>query len=282
MIFLTTTRLSDKIGINSRQLFSQLNESGWIERNEDNRWVLTEKGKAMGGQTRSTPETGEFVVWPEEIKIDGIEKVQEDKTPALSPTYNDSDVSDDSEGEDYIAEYFDAIEMEFREQHVIEGLDDKYASYRIADFYLPKYKVIVEFAGMWNRSEQERTRYRHKKEVYKANGIPCIWIYPDNLGVLHYIFHKRLETVLGNHSLEKGLLRYRLTQFWKEDSGNFVGIAFGLLLLFWGVTPWEENTGGVWISIAIVAYNLYRIITDLNSVLKGRSIEISRLNKWED
>jgi hypothetical protein len=280
MIYLTTTKLAEKISADSKQLFSQLNELGWIERKEK-RWVLTETGKAKGGQTRSTPETGEFVVWPEDITIDGfVSNPKEDDTIEVQSTFHNS--TDESEGEEYIAEYFDAIEMEYRRQHVIENLDDKYASYRKADFYLPKYKVMVEFAGGWNRSEEERIRYRKKKEVYKSNGIPCIWIYPDNLGVLHYIFHKRLETVLGNHGLEKSLFRYRLAQFWKEDSGNFVGIAFGLLLLFWGVTPWEENTSGVWISVGIIGYNLYRIITDLNSILKGRSIEISRLNRWED
>lgn len=279
MIYLTTTKLAEKLRIDSKQLFTQLNEWGWIER-KDKRWVLTDLGREKGGQIRTAPEIGEFVVWPENTVIENIENSKEDQPLAIG--VDDIDSKEISEGEDYIAEYFDAIDMEYREQYVIEGLDDKFAGYRIADFYLPKYQVMVEFAGRWNRSEDERIRYRHKKEVYKANGIPCVWIYPDNLGVLHYIFHKRLESVLGNHRLEKGLLRYRLAQFWKEDSGNFVGIAFGLLLLFWGVTPWEENTGGVWISIAIIVYNLYRIVIDLNAILKGRSIEISRLNKWED
>lgn len=279
MVYFTTTKLAEKLRIDSKQLFTQLNEYGWIER-KDKRWVLTDLGREKGGQIRTAPEIGEFVVWPENTVIENVENSKEDQPAAIG--MDDIDSKEISEGEDYIAEYFDAIEMEYRHQHIIEGLDDKFAGYRVADFYLPKYKIMVEFAGRWNRSEEERMRYRHKKEVYRANGIPCVWIYPDNLGVLHYIFHKRLESVLGSHSLEKGLLRYRLTQFWKADSANFVGIAFGLLLLFWGVTPWEENTSGVWISIAIIVYNLYRIGTDLNSILKGRSIEISRLNKWED
>lgn len=280
MLHITTTKLADKFGLESKHLFNQLNELGWIER-KDNRWVLTELGKTKGGQIRSTTETGEFVVWPEDMKIDSILAHTKDKDVVdILPKYFDP--SDESEGEEYIAEYFDAIEMEYRRQHVIENLDDKYANYRKADFYLPKYKVMVEFAGGWNRGEDERIRYRKKKEVYKSNNIPCIWLYPDNLGVLHYIFHKRLEAVLGKHGLEKPLFRYRLTQFWKEDSANFVGIAFGLLLLFWGVTPWEENTSGVWISVGIIGYNLYRIAIDLKSILNGRSIQISRLNKWED
>ena len=280
MIYLTTTKLAEKLRIDSKQLFTQLNEWGWIER-KDKRWVLTDLGIEKGGQTRSAPEIGEFVVWPENTTIENIESSKEDQ-PVAVIGIGDVDSKEISEGEDYIAEYFDAIDMEYREQHVIEGLDDKFAGYRIADFYLPKYQVMVEFAGRWNRSEEERIRYRHKKEVYKTNGIPCVWIYPDNLGVLLYIFHKRLESVLGNYRFEKGLLRYRLAQFWKADSVNFVGIAAGLLLLFWGVTPWAEDTLGGWISIAIIVYNLYHIVIDLNAILKGRSIKISRLNKWED
>lgn len=279
MIYLTTTKLAERIGADSKQLFSQLNELGWIER-KDKRWVLTETGKAKGGQTRSTPETGEFVVWPEGIKIEGFPPLTKDDADEVLPPYYDS--NDESEGEEYIAEYFDAIEMEYRRQHVIENLDDKYASYRKADFYLPKYNVMVEFAGGWNRSEEERLRYRHKKSIYNENGIPCIWIYPDNLGVLHYIFHKRLESVMGKHKLEKGLLRYRLKQFWKADGDNFVGLVLGLFSLFYISTPWEDNRGWFWFSIAVVGYNLYRITKDLAHVLKGKSIEISRLNKWEE
>ena len=190
MIYLTTTKLGEKLRIDSKQLFTQLNEWGWIER-KDKRWVLTDLGREKGGQIRTAQEIGEFVVWPEDIRIDDLQKVIEEDTTELKPTYRDTETSDDSEGEDYIAEYFDEIGMEYRRQHLIEGLADKYASFRKADFYLPQYKVILEFAGRWNRSEEERSRYRHKKQVYKENAIPCIWIYPDNLGVLHYIFHKR-------------------------------------------------------------------------------------------
>ena len=280
MIYLTTTKLAEKLGLESKQLFTQLNEWGWIERFEK-RWVLTDLGREKGGQIRSAPEIGEFVVWPENLVLENMDFSKEDSSP---PTvYDDEiDLKEISEGEDYIAEYFDAIDMEFRQQHIIEGLDDKYAGYRVSDFYLPKYKVMVEFAGRWNRSDEERARYRHKKAVYQANGIPCIWIYPDNLGVLHYIFHRRLETVLGHHSLEKALLRYRLTQFWNEDSGNLVGIVIGLLLVFWIAKPWSENTVLAWIGGGLVAYNLYHFVSDLKSILKGRSIEISRLNKWHD
>ena len=153
MIYLTTTKLAEKLRIDSKQLFTQLNEWGWIER-KDKRWVLTDLGIEKGGQTRSAPEIGEFVVWPENTTIENIESSKEDQ-PVAVIGIGDVDSKEISEGEDYIAEYFDAIDMEYREQHVIEGLDDKFAGYRIADFYLPKYQVMVEFAGRWNRSEEE-------------------------------------------------------------------------------------------------------------------------------
>ena len=280
MTYLTTTKLAERLNIDSKQLFTQLNEWGWIER-KNNRWILTDLGKSNGGQTRSAPEIGEFVVWPENTSIHN-ESIPKEEQLYNTPIINDDiDPLEISEGEDYIAEYFDAIDIEYRPQHVIEGLEDKYATYRVADFYLPKYKVMVEFAGRWNRSEEERKRYRHKKEVYKANGIPCLWIYPDNLGVLHYIFHKRLESVLGTHSLEKGLFKYRLTQYWKKDSDNFVGLVIGLYGLYYN-SPWSQSDGWLWASGALTVYNLYRIIFDFNLIRKGKSIQISRLNKWED
>ena len=61
MLYITTTKLSEKLKCDKKLLFNNFNEWGWIERRE-NRWILTELGREKGGQTRSAPEIGEFVV----------------------------------------------------------------------------------------------------------------------------------------------------------------------------------------------------------------------------
>lgn len=59
-------------------------------------------------------------------------------------------------------------------------MEGDYADYRIADFYIPKYKVYLEFLGMWKNLEAKK-KYIQKMNIYKQNDIPCIYIYPDNL-----------------------------------------------------------------------------------------------------
>lgn len=64
MEFLSTTALSNELNIPTNELFAKLKGLGWIDRNAD-KWLLTEMGKQKGGQTRSNPKYGEFIVWPE-------------------------------------------------------------------------------------------------------------------------------------------------------------------------------------------------------------------------
>lgn len=276
--YLTTAKLADKLNLQSKELKERLTQFGFIDKESGD---LTELGKREGGKIWSNPDRREYIVWPVNI-FHNNDGVIEKEIKKFSYLDDNEILSEVSEGEKYIAEYFDAIGIEYRPQLRIEGLSDNYASYRIADFYLPKYKVMVEFAGRWNISGEERVRYQRKKQVYIENKIPCVWLYPDNLGVLHYLFHKRLEDILGNPGLEKELFRYRLTQFWKKDGSNFIGLVLGIIFLFYVSKPWSSKTELAWISLVVIVYNLYRIIPDINLIINGKSINISRLNRWED
>jgi hypothetical protein len=70
MEYISTSALANELDIKSADLFDKLKTLGWIERKND-KWVLTELGKQKGGQTRNNPKFGEFVVWPENISLDG-------------------------------------------------------------------------------------------------------------------------------------------------------------------------------------------------------------------
>jgi hypothetical protein len=279
MRFLTTTKLAEKANVDRSLLFNRLNQLGWIER-INNRWSITDIGKDRGGESRTSAEKGTFVVWPENLEVEAILKSQLLDIDSNLNNEQEEDVS--SEGEDYIAEYFDAIGIKYEEQYLLGSVSDEFHNYRVADFYLPKYKIVVEFAGRWNRSKQERERYNAKKAIYKKNNVACIWIYPDNLGIIHFIFHSRLEQAMKDNGLKKELVKYRLGELWKLDQDNFYGIGIGLFSLFYIAKPWEENRGWYWFSLGVVAYNLYRITRDILTVSKGKSIEVSRLTKWEE
>src|ERR1043166_4539652 len=69
MEYVSTTSLANELDLSANELFAKLKALGWIDKKND-KWVLTELGKQKGGQTRSNPKYGEYVVWPENISID--------------------------------------------------------------------------------------------------------------------------------------------------------------------------------------------------------------------
>lgn len=83
MEYISTSALANELDIKSADLFDKLKTLGWIERKND-KWVLTELGKQKGGQTRNNPKFGEFVVWPENISLDGGH--QKEKPKLLNAT----------------------------------------------------------------------------------------------------------------------------------------------------------------------------------------------------
>lgn len=70
MEYISTSALANELDIKSSDLFDKLKTLGWIERKND-KWTLTDLGKQKGGQTRTSTKFGEFIVWPENISIDG-------------------------------------------------------------------------------------------------------------------------------------------------------------------------------------------------------------------
>lgn len=84
MEYISTTSLSNELEIPTNELFNKLKSLGWIDRKND-KWTLTDLGKQKGGQTRSNPKFGEYIVWPENISIDNGQQ-QKDKHKLLNAT----------------------------------------------------------------------------------------------------------------------------------------------------------------------------------------------------
>ena len=111
-----------------------------------------------------------------------------------------------SDGEELIEEYFDAESIHYNPEEKIENLKGDNIPYRKVDFYLKQYGVFVEFLGRWN-IESNRKKYNEKKNIYKNNNIPCVYLYPDNLGILSFIFKRRLKKVLKEHKKNLAYLK---------------------------------------------------------------------------
>ncbi len=84
MEYISTTSLSNELDIPTNELFNKLKSLGWIDRKND-KWVLTDVGKQKGGQTRTNPKFGEYIVWPDNITIEN-EQQHKDKPKLLNAT----------------------------------------------------------------------------------------------------------------------------------------------------------------------------------------------------
>lgn len=65
---ISTSQLSKALGIASKDLFAQLAKRNWIVRDGEG-WVITALGKQQGGQMRRSQQYGEYVVWPEDLRV---------------------------------------------------------------------------------------------------------------------------------------------------------------------------------------------------------------------
>ena len=79
MEYISTSSLANALGIKSTDLFDKLTIIGWIERHQE-KWILTPVGKQKGGQIKQSTKYDDYIVWPENIKID-------DSSPNGKPHY---------------------------------------------------------------------------------------------------------------------------------------------------------------------------------------------------
>ncbi|WED29836.1 glycerol kinase [Vibrio sp. DW001] len=66
---ISTTNLAKQNNVESKALFSEFNQYGYIVRHE-NKWLLTDLGKRFGGEYVTHAEYGQFIVWPKDVVID--------------------------------------------------------------------------------------------------------------------------------------------------------------------------------------------------------------------
>jgi hypothetical protein len=97
-----------------------------------------------------------------------------------------------TDGEYAIAQSLAKLGIRYVPEYVLNGLNEDTAKYRVADFYLPREKIVIEFFGNWRTSEADKKRYKEKLEVYKKNGINCIPIYPEELYNITWILKNKL------------------------------------------------------------------------------------------
>lgn len=183
-----------------------------------------------------------------------------------------------TEGEEYLEDFFKFYGIKFRPQITIKDLSNDGAEYRVADFYLPQYDVYVEFLGQWGIAEGKK-RYLEKMAVYKSNNIPCVYLYPENLGFIDFSFDKRLQIVLKKHNKFKELSKYKRFKLWKGESERLLFIGFIVAVMC--VVDYKNNPGNniAWVlgATAGLCFQFYKILTTYNKIYKLNRYPLSNL-----
>lgn len=152
-----------------------------------------------------------------------LKKKKSSKTDQYSPT----------SGEMYIRNHLEGVSIKYKAEYKIENLNGDEKSYRIADFYLPRLKVYVEYFGMYNSTKAIRSQYELKTQVYIKNSIPTIFLYPHELGYLDYAFHTKMLKLLRTKKFRNKniIFKYKLSRYLAEGKGYlFLASLFALYL----------------------------------------------------
>lgn len=136
-------------------------------------------------------------------------------------------------GEEFLEDYFIESNIKYRTQVKITGLKGDDYNFRIADFYLPRLGIYVEYYGLYNKSKEERVRYDTKTEVYINNRKPTIFLMPEDLGIVDHVFHKKVKKLFSYNVYYNRwrYLRYSVNRFFLKGKPQFLVFAFLFYLL---------------------------------------------------
>ncbi|MCB0479394.1 MAG: hypothetical protein KDC84_14590 [Crocinitomicaceae bacterium] len=165
----------------------------------------------------------------------------------------------ESEGEEYIAQYLDLIGLQYNKQVEIHNLKYDEKQFRVADFKIPSLSLYIEYDGYWHL---DKDKDMDKKEIYDKNNIPCVYLYPENLGALEFFLDKRIQKTLKYYNRHKELNRYFWFKFRKGEIERLLFISFFLFLSILGFS--DPQTNSLVFQVLMysgVAYQTWRLIT---------------------
>lgn len=177
----------------------------------------------------------------------------------------------ESEGEIYLSHLFKKWGIKFEKQKKIEKLQGDSKSYRVADFYLPKFDLYVEFNGHYR---DHREQYDEKIKVYKQNKIPCVFLYPENLGFIQFVFDQRIQKELTEYKMFKQLRSYRLLKLKEEGLDKIIKFIFLFVVLVLYVYQSNSVLKNLEISIFLIlacAYHIYGFYLIWKRIYKDNS-----------
>lgn len=176
-----------------------------------------------------------------------------------------------SEGELFVKYFLEEERFKFQQEKPIVNLLNDSKKYRRADFYLVNYGVYIEFLGRWNNTKKDREEYREKKKVFELNRVPCIYLYPENLGIIEFSFYNRLEKLLEEKKMKRQLLKLKWKFFIKDYDANFMILllAFSGLILLLIIQEKEQLVVSLFLVLSLILlFQFVRLIRGFVNVFR--------------
>lgn len=187
---LSATHIGGKLDLPARLVNLVLAERGWIKKHIRG-WLLTQRGKAVGGEQHTSEQSGiPFVTWPETL----LENTQflfvvahlkggnfDRHTPCLSGQQMQSQTAFIVENWLYLANVHHACRYELLVNN--EKI--------IADFFLPELQLAIDIWGNQDDAGALANKLA-KQEFYKRHGYDYIEIHDDHVSQFDEQLSKQL------------------------------------------------------------------------------------------
>jgi hypothetical protein len=104
-------------------------------------------------------------------------------------------------GEKFIESILHDLGIKYDQKKRLMNLKKDSKKYRIPDFFLPKYNLVIEYFGSWYDAKnkkfekRERARFMEKVGAYEHSGINCLYIYPEDLDKSKKLIQDKIKEI---------------------------------------------------------------------------------------
>lgn len=191
---LTSTLIGNHFGITAPRANYFLSDLGWI-RKEGKGWVVTELGKRLGGlQSHDRVSREPYVRWPQSVVNNPILVKIVHPDAVATPEKQNPTQSLGAEQPDVRKKYptdFRAIDGHWVRSQGEQTIDDFLCYHQIfhcyekklnteeeviSDFFLPGYKVYIEYWGISGDNPRYQANKKRKLEIYRRENLALIEI----------------------------------------------------------------------------------------------------------
>jgi very-short-patch-repair endonuclease len=116
-------------------------------------------------------------------------------------------------GEERIEQILKEMNINFDKKKKLMNLNKDAKKFRIPDFYLKDYDLIIEYFGSWHNTKnkamekRERSRFMEKVGAYEQSGINCLYLYPEDYEKFEKKIRKKISEIKTNGSELTSLIK---------------------------------------------------------------------------